>query len=65
MLLETRDLTVYYDSVLALNDVSLSVDEGEIVAVIGPNGAGKSTALKAICGLLKQNQVRYYFEERK
>ena len=52
-ILEVYNLTVYYDSVLALNDISLYVNEGEIVTMIGPNGAGKSTALKAICGLLK------------
>lgn len=61
MLLETRDLTVCYDSILALNDVSLSVDEGEIVAIIGPNGAGKSTVLKAICGLLKPKSGKILF----
>ena len=54
MLLEVRNLTVYYGSVQALNNISLKVDKGEIVAMIGPNGAGKSTALKAICGLLKE-----------
>jgi len=53
MLLEVRNLTVYYDSVLALDDISLNINEGEIIAMIGPNGAGKSTALKAICGLVK------------
>ena len=53
MLLEVKDLTVYYGTVQALNNICLTVGEGEIVAMIGPNGAGKSTALKAICGLLK------------
>lgn len=53
MLLEVKDLTVYYGAVQALNNISIGVNEGEIVAMIGPNGAGKSTALKAICGLLK------------
>ena len=53
MLLEVRNLTVYYDTVLALDNISLTVGNGEIVAMIGPNGAGKSTALKAICGLVK------------
>lgn len=53
MLLEVKNLTVYYGSVQALNNLSLFVNEGEIVAMIGPNGAGKSTALKAMCGLLK------------
>ena len=53
MLLELKDVTVYYDSVLTLDHISLNVNEGEIVALIGPNGAGKSTALKSICGLVK------------
>jgi len=48
MLLEIRNLSVWYGKALALEDVSLSVGEGEFVAVLGPNGAGKSTLLKAI-----------------
>ena len=55
MLLEVKDLSVNYGTVQALNNISLEVNEGEIVALIGPNGAGKSTSLKAICGLLKEN----------
>jgi len=53
LLLEVKNITVYYGMVQALNNVSLQVNDKEIVALIGPNGAGKSTALKAICGLLK------------
>ena len=53
MLLEVRDLTVHYGAVKALDNISLDVKEGEIVAMIGPNGAGKSTALNAISGLIK------------
>jgi branched-chain amino acid transport system ATP-binding protein len=52
-LLEVKNLTVFYGAVRALQDISLEVNEGEIVAMIGPNGAGKSTALKAISGLIK------------
>ena len=61
MLLEVKNLTVYYDTVLALDDISLSVNEGEIVTMIGPNGAGKSTALKAICGLIKHISGKILF----
>ena len=53
MLLKVRDLTVHYGAVKALDNISLDVAEGEIVAMIGPNGAGKSTALNAISGLIK------------
>lgn len=52
-LLEVKDLTVYYGTVLALDSISFHVDEGEIVAVIGPNGAGKSTMLNSICGVIQ------------
>ena len=62
MLLEVRNLTVYYDTVLALENISLSIKEGEIVAMIGPNGAGKSTALKAICGLKKPKSGEILFQ---
>ena len=51
MLLELTDISVHYDAVVALSEVSLGVGKGEVVAVMGPNGAGKSTVLKAIMGL--------------
>ena len=62
MLLEVKNLTVYYDSVLALNDITLNIIEGEIVAMIGPNGAGKSTALKTVCGLLTPTSGQVIFQ---
>ena len=62
VLLDVRDLTVYYESVLALDNVFLTVGDGEIVVMIGPNGAGKSTALKAICGLVKPKSGEILFQ---
>ena len=54
-LLELRDVTARYGGVQALDGVSLSVDEGQIVSVLGANGAGKTTTLRAICGTVKRN----------
>jgi branched-chain amino acid transport system ATP-binding protein len=48
--LEVESLNVYYGGIHALQDVSLYIDEGEIVSVIGANGAGKSTLLRTIAG---------------
>ena len=50
-LLEVSHLSVAYDGAPALSDVSLSVEEGEIVSLLGANGAGKTTLLAAVAGL--------------
>lgn len=56
MLLEVKNLTVYYDTTKALDNISFQVEEGEIITMVGPNGAGKSTALKAVSGLLEATE---------
>ena len=53
MMLQIKDIDVYYGNIQALRGISLEVNEGEIVTLIGANGAGKSTLLKTISGLLK------------
>ena len=64
MLLELEDISVHYGGVVALDGVSLGVEEGEIVALMGPNGAGKSTVLKAIFGLAPVASGRIYWREQ-
>jgi len=53
LLLEVKNLTVSYDTAMILNDVSMSVDSGELVSLVGPNGAGKSTFIRTITGLVR------------
>ena len=53
MLLEVKNLTVCYATAMLLNDLSLGVEEGELVSLVGPNGAGKSTLLRTISGLVR------------
>jgi branched-chain amino acid transport system ATP-binding protein len=52
-MLEVSDLSVFYGKFQALRDISLRVDEGEIVALVGANGAGKSTLLNTVSGLVR------------
>ena len=52
-LLDVRDLQVRYGGVVAVRDVSFSVDAGEVLAVLGANGAGKTSTLRAISGLIR------------
>ena len=61
MLLEVKDMSVFYGAIQALHGISFGVAEREIVTLIGANGAGKSTTLRAISGLLrpKTGQIAY------
>jgi branched-chain amino acid transport system ATP-binding protein len=54
-LLELEGVEAHYGPVQALRDVSLTVGEGEVVAVLGANGAGKTTTLRAISGTVKRS----------
>ena len=53
MILEVKDLNVFYGAIHALQGISFHVEEDEIVTLIGANGAGKSTTLNTICGILR------------
>ena len=60
--LETRNLIKRYGKVTALDNVSLDVDEGEMLVVIGPSGSGKSTFLRSIAGFVQLDGGRIYLE---
>jgi branched-chain amino acid transport system ATP-binding protein len=57
-----KDLHVRYGAIAALRGISISVEQGEMVALIGVNGAGKSTTLMTIAGVLKPTQGTITFE---
>lgn len=63
MLLDVRDLNVYYGAIHALQGISFTVNEGEIVTLIGANGAGKSTTLCTISGLLRPRRGSIRFRD--
>jgi branched-chain amino acid transport system ATP-binding protein len=64
MILEIKDLNVFYGAIHALQGISFHVEEGEIVTLIGANGAGKSTALNTICGLLRPRIGQILFKDQ-
>ncbi|MDR2601581.1 MAG: ABC transporter ATP-binding protein [Spirochaetaceae bacterium] len=53
-MLEVTNLSVHYDSIQAIKDVSFTVNEGEIITLIGANGAGKTSVLHALSGITKK-----------
>jgi branched-chain amino acid transport system ATP-binding protein len=61
-LLEVDSIQTYYGNIQALKDISLTVEEGEIVTLIGSNGAGKSTTLRSITGLTPPRKGSIKFE---
>ena len=61
-LLRVQDLTKRFGGLVAVNDVSFDVEEGEILSVIGPNGAGKSTLFKLIASFLQPTAGQVLFE---
>lgn len=64
-MLKLSELDVYYGAIHALRDVSVSVEQGEIVTLIGANGAGKSTLLRTASGMVraKSGNVNYLGDE--
>ncbi|WP_432975813.1 ABC transporter ATP-binding protein [Dactylosporangium sp. CA-233914] len=65
MLLELDNVSLMYGRIQALHGISLTVDEGEVVALIGANGAGKTTTMRAISGLrpIRGGTIRFNGED--
>ena len=61
-MLELRQITTNYGAIRALNEVSLKVNQGEIVSLIGANGAGKTTLLMTVCGNPRASSGSVWFE---
>ncbi len=55
-MIEVKNVTKKYGKALAVDDISFSINEGEIVGLLGPNGAGKSTTMNMITGFIEQTQ---------
>ena len=51
-IIETRDLTRRFGELTAVDNLNLTVAEGEIFGLVGPDGAGKTTTLRMLCGLV-------------
>ena len=60
-LLEVKNIEVAYGKIIAVKDVSITVNKGEIVTLIGSNGAGKSTTLRTISGLMTPKSGEIHF----
>jgi branched-chain amino acid transport system ATP-binding protein len=65
MLLQLKDINVYYDKVQVLENISLDVESGSIVALVGANGAGKTTTLRTISGLKRATSGAVRFADER
>lgn len=61
-MLEISNANVFYDDIQALWDVSMTVEEGKIVALVGSNGAGKSTLMQSVAGLVRPRSGKILFD---
>jgi len=61
-MLELKNIEAGYNKKSVLNNVSMSLQKGDIVALIGPNGAGKSTVIKTVMGLVKARQGKIFYK---
>ena len=65
VIMEVKNINLRFGGVIAIQDVSFNIFEGEIRAIIGPNGAGKSSMLNVINGFYHHRRVRFGLMEKK
>lgn len=64
-ILEVRNLTKQFKSQIAVNNISLKIEENTVYGLLGPNGAGKSTTLKMISGIIRPTSGEIYYDGKK
>ena len=62
--LELKNITMQFGGVVAVDNLSMHIDRGEIVALIGPNGAGKTTAFNCVTGVYKPTNGQVWYENQ-
>ena len=62
--LRLENITMQFGGVVAINDLTMHIDQGEIVALIGPNGAGKTTAFNCVTGVYEPTNGTVYFHDK-
>ena len=62
--LRLENITMQFGGVVAINDLTMHIDQGEIVALIGPNGAGKTTAFNCVTGVYEPTNGAVYFHDK-
>lgn len=61
-LLEVKDMSVHFGALKAVDDVSFSIDQGELIGFIGPNGAGKTTTINLLTGVYRKTSGQVVFK---
>jgi len=64
-MLETRNLTKEFDGILAVNNLSISIEKGRITSLIGPNGSGKTTIFNILTGFIAPDRGNAYFNGKR